>query len=463
VILEVRVFESRVVHLGKILVCTLFLCALALAAEQKSPTKLSDLPAEAQQAISAALARDLPGVQDSTLTASDGANDDNFGISVAIDGNTVVVGAQFVTINGNAEQGAVYVFVKPPRGWANMTQTAELTASDGQSYDSLGCSVGISGSTVVSGACNATVNGNQAQGASYIFVEPAGGWTNMTQTAKLTASDGVAAAYFGTAVAIDGNTIAMGAPQYTDNPPGVGASYVFVEPNGGWTNMTQTAELTPSDGGDYDYFGYAVSISSNTVIIGGGRCGSGCPGTAYVYVEPLNGWADMTETAQLTQSDPSGDDVFGGSVSISGNAAAVGAQNHGREGAGAVYVFVEPAGGWIDMTQTAELSVSGTKEACLGSSVAVAGKVILAGASCTHIRTGAAYVFVKPAGGWQNSSRFAVRLSIPFRYQNDLFGNSVAVSGTTGVVGAVNAPTSKPCYGGLCIAGPGEAFVFTEQ
>src|ERR1700691_5848424 len=143
--------KSRI-RLGTIFFCTVLLCTLALAADQKSPTKLSDLPPEAQQAISAALARESAGIQNFTLTASDGLSEDEFGFSVAIDGNTLVVGA----IDHNFLSGVAYVFVKPATGWANMTQTAELTASDEQLGDGFGESVSVSGNTIVVGAPGAT-------------------------------------------------------------------------------------------------------------------------------------------------------------------------------------------------------------------------------------------------------------------------------------------------------------------
>jgi len=454
--------KSRV-RLGPVFVWTVILCTLALAADQKSPTKLSDLPPEAQQAITSALARKSPAIADFTLTASDGADDEYFGYSVAIDGNTVVVGAPLTTVNGNPDQGVAYVFVKPASGWANMTQTAELTASDGQRNDQFGNSVAISGNAIVVGSPQATISGNQAQGAAYVFVKPAKGWRNITQTAKLIASDGVSSAYFGRATAFSGNTIVAGTPFNTIENPSPGKAYVFVEPEGGWTNMTQTAELTSSNGGPYDYFGYAVSVSSNTVVIGGGQCENACPGTAYVYVEPPSGWADTTETAQLTPSDGGGEDSFATALSIAGDTVVVGSPGHGLLEAGAVYVFEEPVGGWVNMTQTAELTVNITTSACLGSSVSISGNVILAGADCVHDSTGAAYVFVEPANGWQNSSDYAARLSIPFKYQWDQFGTSVALSGKVGVIGARFAPTSPPCQAGQCSPGPGEAFVFTAK
>src|SRR5579863_4019033 len=103
------------------------------------------------------------------LTASDGATLDSLGSSVAISGNTIVAGA----LGNNSNTGAVYVFVEPTTGWTNMTQTAKLTASDGQSRDDLGWSVAISGNVVAAGAPGG------ATGAVYVFVEPAGGWVDM--------------------------------------------------------------------------------------------------------------------------------------------------------------------------------------------------------------------------------------------------------------------------------------------
>ena len=128
-----------------------------------------------------------------------------------------------------------------------IAQLAELTASDGQPEDGLGFSVAVSGNTVVVGAPEVNIGSNIAAGAAYVFVKPSSGWANETQVAKLTASDGVTSGDLGFSVAIQGDTIVAGAP---DNclPPNPGKVYVFVEPSSGWTDMTQTAELTSTDG-----------------------------------------------------------------------------------------------------------------------------------------------------------------------------------------------------------------------
>jgi hypothetical protein len=343
-----------------------------------------------------------------------------------------------------------------------MTQTAELTASDAQQSDFFGCGVAISGNTIVVGASGATVNGNPNQGAAYVFVMPTNGWTNMTQTAKLTASDGAADVSFGSATAINVDTVVVGAPFGINGNVGPGTAYIFVMPNGGWTDMTQTAELTASDGTDYDDFGGSVSVSGNVVLVGAYEGSSSQrPGAAYVFVGPSNGWMNATETAELTASDGAMGDFFGQSVSLSGDTAVVGAPNHGGAGAGVAYVFVEPPSGWVNMTQTAGLTVSRDTQTCFGDSVSIAGDVILAGADCISNFKGAAFVFVRPAGGWRNTSKYKLKLSIPFSYPDDDFGAGVAISGTTGIIGATYAPVT--CQGNRCQPGPGEAFVFTKE
>lgn len=435
-----------------LLACAILICSLnSLAADQKT-TSFADLPPEAQASIKAAMQSNI-AIQNFTLTASDGANDDQFGTSVAIDGNTVVVGA----VQGGQGFGAAYVFVKPANGWESLTQTAELTPSDGKEAGCFGCSVAISGNTIVVGASSETVGGNKAQGSAYVFVEPPSEWSNTTETAKLTASDGVAQSYFANGVAISGNTVVAGAPGVSGYPM-LGKAYVFVEPAGGWKDMVQTAELVPSDGFSTDLFGFSVSVSKSTVVIGSPADGEGGsnPGGAYLFVEPAGGWTNMSETAKLTASDGEVGYLYGISVSVNGSTAIVGAP--GYVNGGTTYVFVEPNNGWFNMTQTAELQ-SGTSSSCVGWSTSIDGKVVVAGSECNTGYKGAAYVFLQPAQGWRNTSTPTLRLSIPFSYGQDYFGSSVAVNGTTGVVGAPYAPTSSPHFQ----PGPGQAFVFTAK
>ena len=137
-------------------------------------------------------------------------------------------------------------------------QTAELTASDGADGDQLGDSVAVSGSTIAVGAPQHTVGGVQGRGAVYVFSEPATGWQNAVQTAELTASDGATGDGLGYSVAISGSTIVAGAPDHGSG----GTLYVFSQPGSGrWKSSSQTAELTASDGAAGDELGYSVAVS----------------------------------------------------------------------------------------------------------------------------------------------------------------------------------------------------------
>jgi hypothetical protein len=392
-----------------------------------------------------------PLVQLAELTASGGQSNDQLGYSVAISGNTVVAAA--VGVNGY--QGAVYVYLKPASGWGNMTQTAELTASDGVPGDNFGESVAISGNTVVVGAGHAAVGGDIEQGAIYVFVEPADGWGNMTETAKLTASDGAAQDLLGASVATNGNTIAAGAVGWNTSE---GEAYVFVEPAGGWKSTSSFAgTLTASHGRSPDAFGSAVSIGSNTIVVGASQAG-GQRGTVCVFVKPANGWKSMTQTASLNQSETGLGGSMGVSVSISsdGTTVAAGASTEQKDEipTGAVFVFVEPSGGWKNMTQTAKLTASdGADYDELGLSVSISGNAILAGApQLTGTGPGRAYLFSEPAGGWRNMTQ-TTELTATGGQNGDDFGLAVDLNGNTAVMGAPGATVKGNQY-------QGSAYVF---
>ncbi|MGO9111032.1 MAG: putative Ig domain-containing protein [Thermoguttaceae bacterium] len=407
---------------------------------------VADLPKAVQQAISSVI-----GPQ-AKLTASDGAPDEGFGQSVAVSGNTIVVGAPYITVDSNIVQGAAYVFSDSGAGWV---QVAKLTASDSVPGDNFGWSVSISGNTVVVGAPGTTVGyGSLYQGAAYVFTEPGTGWANMTQTAKLTASDGTAQDYFGWSVSISGNSAVVGAENETvGGNYGQGAAYVFTDHGSRWTNMTQTAKLTTSDGTKFDGFGASVSISGETIVVGYFMHGSGQV-AADVFTEPSFGWANMTQTAELNVSNVFAAGGTFGPVSISGNTVVVGAYAlppvtpgaddavpaamQGAAGTNCepgAYIFVEPVSGWADMTQTAKLNTSDdAANEYLGWSVSISGKTVVVGASDWFMNgnfgPGAAYVFTEPASGWTNMTQTA-KLTAS---DGERLGTSVVISGNTVVV-----------------------------
>ena len=173
------------------------------------------------------------GTEHARLAPSDSAELDYFGLSVAIDGNVAVVGSPGDPSPQNAANtSAVYVYRRPPGDWAApdpYTENARLTASDGVYSDNFGRAVDISGSIIVVGANFDKVNTQDKQGSAYVYIEPAGGWANHTENARLLAGDGVTLDEFGFSVSISGLTIAAGAPRNSVQPSGyhLGSTYLF--------------------------------------------------------------------------------------------------------------------------------------------------------------------------------------------------------------------------------------------
>ncbi len=332
-------------------------------------------------------------------------------------------------------------------------QQAELRASDpGYPEDPFGLTgVALSGNTIVVGGERSRTPRGDAQGAVYVFVKPSGGWATGAETARLTASD--LRAGLGHSVAISGDTILAGAPY-----GGAGAAYVFVKPPGGWTNSTETAELSALPGAYFGeagvYFGLSVAIAGDTIVAGTpctpldptlGSCG---PGAAYVFVKPPGGWVNATQTAKLTSSDGAGYDNLGGAVAIGTDgtivAGASGADVSGHTDQGAAYVYVKPVTGWANGTQTAKLTSSdGAANDNLGISIGIAGDTVVSGAwqadVAGHQNQGAAYAFVRPTGGWANGTQTA-KLIASDGGAGDHLGASLSISGDTVAAGASGDP-----------------------
>jgi hypothetical protein len=426
-----------------------------------------------------------PLVEQAELDPSDGVGcdgdcGDRFGYSVATSGNTVVVGSPFHEANSQVDSGAVYVFQMPAAGWASATQTAELTDAALGGHVELGYSVAISsdGDTIVAGApagSEIVGNGVNSQGTVDVFTTTIGNWTSTsTPAAKLTVStpESTLGGELGWSVAISGTTIVAGAP-YDPTYPSYGEAYVFDEPNGGWSGpQTQTAELSagdPSNPNGGEYFGWSVGISGPTIVVGAyqqkGGGGYAAPGAAYVFTMPPGGWVNATQTAELTASDPNGDEDLGWSVAVSGDTVVVGAPNRevgSSGGQGTAYVYVMPTTGpWVNATPTADLTAAdGQPGDELGWSVAISGNTIVAGARSRkigeHYGQGAAYAWTEPSGGWVSTSADTAELTAGDGSTSDSLGESVAVSGTTIVAGAPRhyASSETADFGAAYVFGP---------
>ncbi len=329
-------------------------------------------------------ARDPNGAwtQTAKLKASDAAPDDKFGISVAFDGVAIVVGA-YLDDDKGVDSGSAYVFTKSGGEWGSApisgdhrVETAKLTASDGAAGDEFARdAVAVDGDTIVVGADKH----DGTKGAAYVFVKPQSGWANSAETGKLTDTNASTGAHLGASAAIDGDTIVVGAKGGQNDP---GAVFVFVKPQTGWTTSTETAELTASTSANNDLIGRSVAIDGDTIVVGAYLHDTNL-GTAFVFVKPGPVWASGNETARLTASDRGDGDFFAYSVAVDGDVVAVGAERDDDAGSntGAAYVFIKPGGGWDDANETVKLTASDAAEQDrFGNAVALSGDRIVIGA-----------------------------------------------------------------------------------
>ena len=325
-------------------------------------------------------------------------------------------------------------------------QESEVTASDGANSDYFGYSVSVSGSTAFVGAY-----GKNSQGTVYVFVQSGGTWT---QQAELTDPGGARGDAFGYSVSVSGNTAVVGANNTLANYAQQGAAYVFVENEGTWT---QQAELTASDGVYNDKFGYSVSVSGATAVVGAPYktvSSNSQQGAAYVFVQSGGIWSQQMK---LTASDGAPNDLFGNAVSVSGTTAVVGAYDkkvNSNVSQGAAYVFLQSGSTW---SQQAELTASnGGAGFAFGDSVSVSGATAVVGSRFALINSnneqGAAYVFVQSSGTWTQQAE----LTASDGAAGDNFGISVSVSGNTAVVGAYGKTLNSNL-------GQGAAYVFLQS
>ena len=429
------------------------------------------------------------------LKASNTGEGDLFGRSLAISGDTVVVGADgedssATGINGDqgnnglGGSGAAYVIVRSGTTWM---QQAYLKASNTGLNDQFGFSVAVSGDTLVIGApsedSNATgVNGDQnnnvatGSGAAYVFVRNGSTWT---QQAYLKASNTALFDFFGTSVAISGDTLVVTADFEDGSSTGIngdqtkrgaassGAAYVFVRTGVTWS---QQAYIKASNTGEGDRFGVSVAASANTIVVGaiaesssatgvdGNQADNSAfrAGAAYVFERNNQIWAQQ---GYLKASNTQRDDNFGGAVSVSGDTLVVGAvgeqsnatgvngnqADNSLNASGAAYVFLRSGSTWA---QQAYLKASNTGQSdSFGSAVAVAGdsitvSAVLEDSNATGVggnqsddsasNAGAAYLFNRASASWTPKAY----LKASNTDSGDYFGSAVAMTLDTVMVGA---------------------------
>jgi len=396
----------------------------------------------------------LGAVQQSRLFAADAEALDEFGWSVAISGNTAIVGArnEDPDYGGGplASAGAAYIFVRSGAAWI---QEAKLVPKDAQPGDTFGVSVAIDGNTVVIGATGSDVDDEDNAGAAYVFVRQGITWT---QKAKLVASDPSKDDGFGVSVAIDGMTVAVGADGKDQLPLfDTGAAYVFLFRGNSWDQKAKLISPDLSIGG---YFGSSVALSGGRLVVGATEAnptGQRGPGAAYVFKGRGNSW--QLETKLAAQDGRNGD-FFGHAVAISNSTIVVGALfkdadlGFGRiTNTGAAYVFESESEGWKQQSLLVPRDAGAFDQ--FGQSVAVeANKIVVGSDGKTtggYLEAGAAYVFVRQAKEWSQQTKVIA----DYVYKGDSFGQSVAISGDKVIVGANGRDPNSQVQAG-------EAFVY---
>ena len=309
------------------------------------------------------------------LTAPDGETDDFFGRSVAISGDTVLVGAFFDDVGlFNANQGSAYVFRRDGAVW---TFEQQLTADDGGANDLFGVSVALDGDTALVG-----VGANAGLGAAYVFVRSGTTWT---QQQKLTPGDNAAGDEVGTIVALGPETAIIGS-RSDDVGSNVdqGSAYVFVRSGTFWSEQQK---LTASDGAAGDRFGQGVALMGDTAVVGADLDDVGAnlnQGSAYVFTRSVSMW---TEQQQLTASDGDAQDQFGISVAVSGDTALI---RDARDDVldqddGSAYVFTRSGTTWTEQQKL--IRPDGESPDLFGESVALSGDVALVSAHLDDVHT----------------------------------------------------------------------------
>ncbi len=434
------------------------------------------------------------------MKASSTSAGDQFGLSAAVEGDTLVVGAPLEDssasgINGDqansgaSNSGAVYVFTRTGTNWV---QQAYIKASNTGAGDEFGTSVALDGDTLVVGAYREDSNGtgvNSAaeadnsvsdSGAVYVFTRTGTAWT---QQAYIKASNTDVNDQFGFSVAVSNDTLAVGAlvedsnatgiggDQTNNNASGSGAVYVFARTGNIWA---QQAYIKAFNTGASDQFGISVSLHGDTLAVGANRedsTGSGInsgvegdnsapdSGAAYVFTRSGSTWVQQ---AYVKASNTSPGDEFGRRVALDGDTLAVGAYREDGNGlvdSGAVYVFRRDGSSWSEEAYLKASNAAANNR--LGFSIALSGDTLVAGSSgedsaSTGVggnqvtnppawASGAAYVFTRTGSTWTQQAyvKASNTEGAPTSQDsngNELFGDQfgviVAVDGDTVVVGA---------------------------
>jgi uncharacterized repeat protein (TIGR01451 family) len=377
----------------------------------------------------APLSDSVNAVQQAKLTASDGYYFDNFGMSTAIHQDTAVA-----TINEEPySRAGAYVFYRNLGGSEAWGQKKKLISSDFNRSDYFGFSSTIYADTIAVGAIGVAIGGDNDRGAAYIFERNTGGADAWGQVKKITADDGTPGAHFADSLALAGDILVAGAPSNN----GSGAVYVYYRNQGGVNNWGQVAKLTASDTSQGAGFGDSVAIDGDTIVVGAPWKAANT-GAAYIFDRNKGGIDAWGEVKKIIASDGASWNEFAYSVSISGDTVVCGAP--AKNG---IYIFQRNAGGAGRWGEVKKINATGSAiGAAFGASVDIDQDMILVSAHVAKVgefyRAGEAYVYLRDQDGpdaWGQAGRFNAADPVA----DVFFASNLALDGGTAIIGVYDA------------------------
>ncbi len=374
----------------------------------------------------------MPITQTQKLIANETVISAGFGTHVALDGDTAVIGVPGEKLGGYQQVGAVHVFVRRKGVWINQ---AKLLAADGYVRQHFGHSVAISGDTIVVGVPASTINGRRDQGAIYVFERAGDNWEKQV---KLVASDGAKSHGLGSSVGISGDTIVAGAPGEFDSsakpyPDTIGAAYIFTRMGGNWSERAKLKETDKSTRKGLG-FGLQVAIDDKTAVITSVTSNL-VPDYVHVFSDDGTGWK-QEQRVSLIGSVDSKKLVFGvlQNIALDRGTFIIGGVYAGSEPAAAVQVFVRGKVGWVEQAQL--VAPSPYKIYPFGWNADISGDTVVIGNPWSKDLKGSAVVFRRYLDRdkwvWKlENTLFAADGKIV-----DVFGSGVAIDGKTIFIGA---------------------------
>ncbi len=352
------------------------------------------------------------------IVASNGNAGDYFGLAVAISEDAFVVGAPFKEGVAGEAVGAAYAF---DDGGSTFVEHP-LVPDHGTEGSHLGLAVAVEGDTAVAGAPGASTPAGPLAGYAYVFVRSGASWTEQQ---RLQAPDATARDFFGGEVALSGDTLVVGAPWAESGIyPNAGVVYVFVREGGAWTFQQKLEPERPSDLG---FYGSSLAVSGDTIVVGDSNAtvqGTAYQGRAHVYVRSGNAWS-LQQT--LVASDGGEGEYFGQALDLEQDTLVVGAllASAGGVRKGAAYVFTRAAGAW---TEGQKLSASdGTAFDRFGRAISLSGNTLVVSTEddASGVASGSAYIFERVANLWTEQQKL-----LPSGLSdNSQFAASVALDG----------------------------------